>query len=499
VSAIVQSADAIVTTLQVYASPNDYKSIDIPGSLVYELVESAQTIILCAQHQKRIVDDILTLSKLDASLLVISPDDCEPPALVDKALRMYSDEIERADITAEIVLEHTYKELRVSKVMMDSSRFLQVVINLLTNAIKFLNSANVRKLSIHVGASYTRPTGAHHGVRFVPTRRERPDQVFGPEWGSGEDLYLQVAVVDTGSGINDDEMKLLFERFAQASPKTYKQYGGSGLGLFISRELCELQGGQIGVCSANGRTAFTFYVRVKRFTTETHKDRPRLARYVSASASPVAFTRRGSSVLGVNLEPEPVQTNGGAEVPQEDRAAMHPTTNGKPHVADMTIPATINGQAKHVHVLLVEDNFINQKVMSQQLRKAGLTVHVANHGLECLDFVSRSSFCSLRNSPGSETAVVEQDPTPLSIILLDLEMPTMDGLTCIRHIRERQLNGQIASHIPVIAVTANARNEQIANAIEAGMDQVVTKPFRIPELLPQMHSLIAEITTRSVG
>ena len=75
-------------------------------------------------------------------------------------------------------------------------------------------------------------------------------------------------------------------------------------------------------------------------------------------------------------------------------------------------------------------------------------------------------------------------------------MPTMDGLTCIKQIRERQQKGLINKHIPVIAVTANARPEQVHAAFDAGMDQVVTKPFRIPELMPQMHSLVAEIAER---
>lgn len=117
--------------------------------------------------------------------------------------------------------------------------------------------------------------------------------------------------------------------------------------------------------------------------------------------------------------------------------------------------------------------------MSQQLRRAGCVVHLANHGLECLEFLDQTEFCG--------------KDIPLSIVLLDLEMPTMDGLTCIRHIRERQADGRILQHVPTIAVTANARSEQIHFAIEAGMDQVVTKPFRIPELVPQMEALVAEV------
>jgi len=167
--------------------PTQEASTTLPDDLAEEIVESAQTIILCAQHQKRIMDDILTLSKLDASLLLISPDECEPPTLVDKALRMYADAIEHADIKAEVILESTYNELNVSRVMMDSSRFLQVVINLLTNAIKFLQNSEVRNLTIHLGASRAPPTGKHHLVNFVPPRRAKPAQISGPEWGPGED------------------------------------------------------------------------------------------------------------------------------------------------------------------------------------------------------------------------------------------------------------------------------------------------------------------------
>jgi CheY-like chemotaxis protein len=133
--------------------------------------------------------------------------------------------------------------------------------------------------------------------------------------------------------------------------------------------------------------------------------------------------------------------------------------------------------------------------MAQQLRKAGLTVHVANHGLECLNFISQSSYSSEPTTPELEVPD-DFSPTPLSIILLDLEMPTMDGLTCIRHIREKQLSGEISGHVPVIAVTANARSEQINSAIAAGMDEVVTKPFRIPELVPQMRKLVYEVLSR---
>ena len=89
----------------------------------------------------------------------------------------------------------------------------------------------------------------------------------GADWGTGEEVYIHFAVHDTERDLNDREKKLLFLRFSQASPKTHVQYGGSGLGLFISRELVELQGGEIGVSSESGKgSTFAFYVKARKST-----------------------------------------------------------------------------------------------------------------------------------------------------------------------------------------------------------------------------------------
>ena len=93
--------------------------------------------------------------------------------------------------------------------------------------------------------------------------------------------------------------------------------------------------------------------------------------------------------------------------------------------------------------------------------------------------------------PTPLTTPTENSPAiPIDIILMDLEMPVLGGLETVKRIRKLQADGKITGHVPVIAVTANARSEQIANAIEHGMDSVVTKPFRIPELVPRMWALV---------
>ncbi|CAK3992061.1 Transcription factor SKN7 [Lecanosticta acicola] len=491
-SAMLQSADSIVSTLTSLGMPISDEGITLPAQTAEDIVDAAQTVILCAQHQKRIVDDVLTLSKLDASLLVISPDKVQVPTLITKALKMYEAEIERAGIEAQLCIEPSYEELGVDWVVLDPSRLLQVIINLLTNSIKFTQYSDVRKVKVFLGASHQKPTGQHHGISFVPPRRNRASRKSRRDQSRGDEIYLQIAVYDTGKGLSDEEMKSLFQRFQQASPKTYGQYGGSGLGLFISRELCELQGGQIGVASSEGRTIFTFFVTARKWLSEEDERtrKPSIvsgSRFTSASNSPVAFSRRGS----VQMQE---LTNQMTHEKAEDGSTVeefHPLTRNpsnaktqKPLEKISEKPKAKASVEQELHVLIVEDNLINQKVLSQQLRRAGCTVYVANHGVECLEFLEKSHFCTAE--------------TPLSLILLDLEMPTMDGLTCIRHIRERQASGRITGHVPVIAVTANARSEQISEAIEAGMDQVVTKPFRIPELVPQMETLVAEVAAHAV-
>jgi CheY-like chemotaxis protein len=111
-----------------------------------------------------------------------------------------------------------------------------------------------------------------------------------------------------------------------------------------------------------------------------------------------------------------------------------------------------------LHILVVEDNLVNQKVVSKQLRKSGHFVSVANHGEEALEFIR-----------GSEFWLEEGGGVRLSVVLMDLEMPVMDGITCVKRIRELQRIGLIRGHVPVIAVTANARKDQIIMSMNAGM------------------------------
>jgi CheY-like chemotaxis protein len=120
---------------------------------------------------------------------------------------------------------------------------------------------------------------------------------------------------------------------------------------------------------------------------------------------------------------------------------------------------SISSASETLKILVVEDNLVNQQVLAKQLRKAGFIVYLANHGGEALELVKESRFWKGR----------EDDGFDVHVILMDLEMPVMDGTTAARKIREMQLAGNLVQHIPVIAVTANTREEQVKTTLEAGI------------------------------
>ncbi|SLM36137.1 hsp90-like protein [Lasallia pustulata] len=430
-SAILQCADEISSSLTNFKL--EQAASQPPTELVDSNIEAAQTIALCAQHQKRIVDDILTLSKLDSALLLVTPVDAQPVTVVQRALKMFEGELSTADIAMEFKVDESFRRLNIDWVRVDPSRLLQVLINLTTNAIKFTTTQAKRTIIVTLAASLERPSNNKESrVSYFPTRSKRKDLTEGSDWGEGEEVFLHFAVQDSGRGLSDDEKKLLFIRFSQASPRTHVQYGGSGLGLFISRELVELQGGEIGVASKSGiGSTFAFYVKARRSTRPSSEDALDHINVAEAAAS-----RKSSQGL---KSQKPVQS-----------VAAIPTAPPRGQSFDN------KGSLK---VLVVEDNLVNQKVLSKQLRNLGCIVHVANHGGECIDFLQQSRFWFDHETDGSD----------LSVILMDLEMPVMDGLTCARKIRELQREGKIVRHVPIIAVTANARSEQIETALQSGM------------------------------
>jgi CheY-like chemotaxis protein len=364
---------------------------------------------------------------------------------------MFEGELDSNDIALEFRVQKTYLDMKIDWVKLDPSRLLQVLINLTTNAIKFTSGQDKRTIVVSIGASNARPNTTEADVSYFPSRLQRPDLTADEvEWGSGENIYLQFAVQDTGRGLDESEKTLLFQRFRQASPRTHVQYGGSGLGLFISRELTELQGGEIGVASERGiGSTFAFYIKARRA-----EDMPQ--------DTPIAMTvnslRRTSSknTTATSFTVENRRSSAGMPVYRSNTKGKMRRSSA---ITAQTVPSTSTLDYSKLKALIVEDNLVNQRVLQKQLRNIGLDAEVANHGGEALEVLKTSRFWSGREHDGIE----------LAIILMDLEMPVMDGLTCARTIRNLERSGSIVKHVPIIAVTANVRLEQIEMAISAGM------------------------------
>lgn len=234
-----------------------------------QITEALETMNLCIMHQKTIVDDVLSFSKLDSSMLDLRPQACQPEQQLRGTLKMFHAEFRKYNIDYEFRVDPAYRKLGVDWAMADFSRIGQVLINLSSNAIKFISPEKTsRKITCKVSAAKERPKSYPPDIVFFGSDSELTyplNATDKQEWGGGNVIFVMVAMIDTGIGISEEGQKKLFERFKQATPKINEIYGGSGLGLNISRKLVQLHGGDIGVHSREGSGAtFGFFFRVRQ-------------------------------------------------------------------------------------------------------------------------------------------------------------------------------------------------------------------------------------------
>ncbi|KAH0354371.1 putative histidine kinase-like protein M3YPp, partial [Aureobasidium melanogenum] len=455
-TAMLQLANSISGSLEDYKGKNT--SAEEYLHIIQENVEAAKTIMFCASHQKKVLDDVLILSKMDFMLLNLSPSPSQPLDLINNAVKMLQANISAADIEMKVEAHESIADLGVSWVMCDPLRVTQILINLLSNAIKFTRLEHHRQVTLRYGASFEEPRNClKEGLAWASTRKEHEDATLGEEWGDGKQIYLCFSVTDTGPGMTEEERARLFNRFQQASPKTSIKYGGTGLGLFISHTLTEKQNGSMGVFSQPGKgSTFAFYVKVRQADPPTPSTELTLQSTQELVLRQLDNTQALKVVedTAVTKTPEAIEqqkVGSSPQIPQEQTAL--------PDVA--------------YHVLLVEDNLINQAILKKQLTRAGCIVYVANHGLEALETLRRADVWEEAAGAGHK----------LDIVLMDLEMPVMDGLSASREIRSLEKSGKLTRHVEIIAITANVRKGQVDCALDAGIDAIMAKPFSVSDLL----------------
>jgi len=291
---------------------------------------------------------------------------------IKEVLSMFNLEAQSKDI--DLVLDLSSNTLnQVPTVQIDHVRFGQVMINLTINALKWTTGSPVRKITVSVGLASSRPED--------PDSCLQPNASLPSDIKDGDALYLYTGVTDTGPGISPEDLHLMFKRFSQANPygSSNKVFGGSGLGLYVSKQIVLQMGGGIQVDSEYGKgCTFRFYVKVKA-----------------------------------------------AEMDKRSKTPL-PSLAGTP-------TAQKPGPSRKANVLVVEDNMINQTILVRQLRKAGMTCEAANDGLQAINRLKE--VCTT-----APNAAIDK---PFDVVLMDLEMPVCDGLTAIREIREMEKQGTL--------------------------------------------------------
>jgi signal transduction histidine kinase len=353
----------------------------------------ATTIRSSALSLLKILNDILDFSKIEAGRLAIEAVPFDLRKCIESAIAIVRPQLDSKALAFEL----DWDAHAANMVIGDPTRVAQVVTNLLGNAVKFTDRGRIT-LRMRVKVEQERMP-LHH-----------------------------FEILDTGIGIEDQVMPLLFKSFTQSDSSVTRKYGGTGLGLAIVSRLCELMGGGCGVSSRLGEGSCFWFA--------------------------------------VPLAPMPVSND------WHDDELTATTSSTAKH-------SNVAGQARRTHVLLVEDNLINQEVAGGLLETLGCTFVVAVDGSQAVQRLTQ--------------------PHNFDLVLMDCQMPVMDGLLATRKIRKHQLeHGQ---RVPIVALTANAMAGDREICMAAGMDDFLSKPFALTELesILLRWGPAPEISMRSTG
>lgn len=448
-----------------------------------------------------IINEILDFSKIEAGKLDIESISFDLNALLDEVGDILS--MRASDKKLEFLIDRDPK--MVTRLMGDPGRLRQIILNLAGNAIKFTNQGEV-------AVEVTTETLANDSVK------------------------LRVAVRDTGIGIPQDKIVTLFSPFTQADASTTRRFGGTGLGLSISKRLAELMGGEIGAESVKDKgSTFWFTSVLKLDRANEHFELPRadltgcrilivddnstnrrilttlLRTWSCVSDEAVGGDQALQMMRAANDRGEPyevaildmmmpdmdgeeigrhIQQDPGLGKPRYllltsgprrgdsermrlagfdayltkpvKQADLHRVLSairfGKsvnPSSPRIITQHTLRESNKNYHILLVEDNAMNQKLAKIMLTKAGHEVEIAEDGAKALEALGKSHF---------------------DVVLMDCQMPVLDGYEATRRLRANPAIS-INPNIPVIAMTANAREADKELCMQAGMNDFVPKPF----------------------
>ncbi|MDR2296129.1 MAG: response regulator [Clostridiales Family XIII bacterium] len=462
-------------------------------------------------HLLGVINDILDMSKIEAGKFDLSPEAFKFEKMLRRAVNVINFRVEEKRQNFSVDIDKDIPETLIG----DDQRLLQVITNLLGNAVKF--------------------TPEHGAIRLRARLLEEEADI----------CTLLIEVSDTGIGISARQQARLFNSFEQADSSTSRKFGGTGLGLTISKSIVEMMGGRIWIESELGKgSVFAFTVRAKR-GGETRRSlldpsvRPDNMRVLAVDDVPEireyfeALSRRFGIACDLAAGGEEalalIERNGpydiyfvdfrmpgmdGIELSRRIKASgagksvviMISATEWNEIEADAkragvdkflqkplfpsAIADCINeclgaGAAEHASVapsaeepacfsgyriLLAEDVEINREIVLALLEATALSVDCAENGAEALRLFS-------------------EDPARYDMIFMDVQMPEMDGYDATRHIRA--LRAPQAQTIPIVAMTANVFREDVERCLAAGMDDHIGKPLNFEEVLEKLRRYLS--------
>ncbi|MFN7921665.1 MAG: ATP-binding protein [Bryobacteraceae bacterium] len=457
--------------------------IGLTGVLIDSVADPAhrdllETIRTAGDSLLEIINDILDFSRIDANRLQIEERELDVRTCVAESLEIFA--FKAAEKGLELV-NGMDPSVPVT-VRTDGTRLRQILLNVVGNAVKFTAKGEV-------------------------VLRTSAAQSPGGLW------ELRFEVRDTGIGIPAERMDRLFQPFSQVDESTTRRFGGTGLGLVISKRLCELMGGRMWADSREGEgSRFLFTIsapagsapplaipdlrgkrvlvaaanaEVRRILAEALAPTGAASVHAASSSEASAVVASGqcdavvseagwAGSLGGSAPVIALTASAKDAVPRHARASLPKPVrvcslldalarllnpNARAAECRPQAPVIDPGLAKRnpLRILVAEDNRVNQKVLLRMLDKFGYQADLASTGLEALDMAVRN---------------------PYDLVLMDVHMPDMDGLNATRELRRR-----LASKRPrIVAMTASALEEDRKRCLEAGMDGFVSKPFRVADL-----------------
>ncbi|KAI9486938.1 MAG: hypothetical protein EXX96DRAFT_535140 [Benjaminiella poitrasii] len=492
-------------------------SLTLETELTRQQRENLMIVSSLANSLLTIIDDILDISKIEAGRMTIESIPFSLRSAIFSVLKTLAVKANQKKLD----LIYNVDSAIPDQLIGDPLRLRQVITNLIGNAVKFTTKGEVVLETKVVNIQ-------------------------------GDDVILELCVRDTGIGIQEDKLNVIFDTFCQADGSTTREYGGTGLGLSISKHLVQLMGGDLWVTSMYGRgSQFFFTLKFKRHPKEQHDAFEKMKRFKGRNILFLDGTNDQMQLesklkeLGLN----PFRVTGISEsVNMTDLAVFKGTSNKQPPIFDTVLVDNVAyaekiREAVHLRytpIILIAPEihrlnmklcidlgitgYINAPVSLSDLAYTLLPALESHSTLPSdsaipvpLDIllaedniVNQKLAVRILEKFGHKVEIVSNgklaveafDNNKYDLILMDVQMPIMGGFEATQKIREIEQRTGSRSHVPIIALTAHAMIGDREKCLQSGMDEYVTKPLRFPELIAAIkkfapHHDVKTITARS--